>query len=117
MNDDNHQSVVTRESNNEERKGERVIKKYLSDLIKMNKHINKVLLISVIEHYVFKNTKIFTRLGIIMHLPMREEGCMGWVDGILHFTLVKPFPARFDDFFVILYFLLFLNFWREHRQS
>ena len=68
MNDDNHQSVVTRESNNEERKGERVIKKYLSDLIKTNEHIDKALLISVIEHYVFKNTEIFTRLGIMMHL-------------------------------------------------
>ena len=46
MNDDNPQSVVTRESNNEERKGERVIKKSLSDLIKTNEHINKALLIS-----------------------------------------------------------------------
>jgi hypothetical protein len=56
MNDDNHQSVVTRDCNDGERGGERVIKKYLSDLIKTNKHIDKALLISVIEQYVFKNT-------------------------------------------------------------
>jgi hypothetical protein len=68
MNDDNHQSMVMRDCNDEESGGERVIKKYLSDLIKTNEHIDKALLISVIEGYVFKNTEICTRLGIMMHL-------------------------------------------------
>lgn len=67
MEDDNNQSVVRRDSE-EGGKGERVIKKYLGTFIKANEHIEKALLIRVIDEYVMKNSELFTRLGIMMHL-------------------------------------------------
>jgi hypothetical protein len=79
MNDDNHQSVVTRDCDDGVGGGERVIKKYLSDLIKTNEHIDKALLISVIEHYFFKNTEIFTRLGIMMHLMVMHRSYLFFI--------------------------------------
>ena len=42
--------------------------KNLSDSIKTSKHINKVLLISVIEQFVLRNSELFMQLGIMMHL-------------------------------------------------
>ncbi len=41
-------------------------------MITTNKNIDKALLISVIEGYVFMNTKIFTCLGIMMHLMVKH---------------------------------------------
>ncbi len=67
MEDDTEQSVVKKESVDND-KGERVIKLSLGKLIKSNEHIDKPLLIGVIEQYILKNSELFTRLGIIMHL-------------------------------------------------
>ena len=67
MEDDTEKSVVKKESVDND-KGERVIKLSLGKLIKSNEHIDKPLLIGVIEQYVLKNSELFTRLGIIMHL-------------------------------------------------
>ncbi len=41
-------------------------------MITTNENIDKALLISVIEGYVFMNTKIFTCLGIMMHLIVKH---------------------------------------------
>ncbi len=67
MEDDTEQSVVKKESVDNDN-GERVIKLSLGKLIKSNEYIDKPLLIGVIEQYVLKNSELFTRLGIIMHL-------------------------------------------------
>lgn len=67
MEDDTEQSVVKKESV-ENDDGERVVKLSLGKLIKSSEHIDKPLLIGVIEQYVLRNSELFTRLGIIMHL-------------------------------------------------
>ncbi len=53
MEDDTKQSVVKKESVDND-KGERIIKLSLGKLIKSNEHIDKPLLIGVIEQYVLR---------------------------------------------------------------